>query len=147
MKHRLVHLLQKFVFNPPVRLALTLGLIPPSYALLETVGRKSGEPRRTPVGNGFDGEAFWIIAEYGRKAGYVRNLERNPAVRVRFRRGLHTRWHSGTAHVLDEDDARERQRLIARGHPGRRLNALAVRILGTSLLTVRIDLDRPAGNT
>jgi hypothetical protein len=51
MKHRLVHQLQKYVLNPPIRLLFALGIAPPGYALLETIGRKSGKPRRTPVGD------------------------------------------------------------------------------------------------
>lgn len=42
MKHRLVHQLQKYVLNPPIRLLFALGIAPPGYALLETSGRKSG---------------------------------------------------------------------------------------------------------
>jgi hypothetical protein len=61
----------------------------------------------------------------------VRNIEADPRVRV-FVRG---RWHSGTAVLLPEDDPLERQRSLPR------LNALAVRLVGTDLLTIRIDLD------
>jgi deazaflavin-dependent oxidoreductase (nitroreductase family) len=142
VKHRFVHVLQKYVLNPPIRLLFALQIVPPGYALLETVGRVSGKPRRTPVGNGVIGETFWIVTEHGRKAGYVRNIERNARVRVRFRHGLRLRWRTGTAHLLPEDDPRARQRALGRGHPLRALNALAVRGLGTELLTVRIDLDR-----
>jgi len=28
---------------------------------LETIGRKTGKPRRTPVGNGLVGKQFWIV--------------------------------------------------------------------------------------
>jgi deazaflavin-dependent oxidoreductase (nitroreductase family) len=145
VKHRLVHLLQRYVFNPPVRLTFALGLAPPGYAILETVGRKSGQPRRTPVGNGLEGDTFWIVAEHGRRAGYVRNIAANPRVRVKLRRGLRFRWRPGLAQVLPDDDVRERQRAISRGKPGRRLNALVVRTLGTDLLTVRIDLEPDRG--
>ena len=141
MKYRLVQFVQRYLFNPPVRLAFALGLTPPGYALLETIGRKSGQPRRTPVGNGQEGNTFWIVAEHGRRAGYVRNIAANPRVRVKLRQGLRYRWRSGTARLLPEDDPRERQRAISRGKPGRRLNAFAVRTVGTDLLTVRIDLE------
>jgi len=50
MKHRIVHTLQKYVLNPSIKLALAVGLPLPGYALLETKGRKTGKPRRTPVG-------------------------------------------------------------------------------------------------
>jgi deazaflavin-dependent oxidoreductase (nitroreductase family) len=141
VKRRIVHALQKYLLNPPVRLLLSLGVVPPTYALLETKGRKTGKPRQTPVGNGLDDGTFWIVAEHGRKAGYVRNLEHDPRVRIKIRQGLRYTWREGTAQVLPDDDTRERQRALGKGHPGRRLNALAVRTAGTDLLTVRIDLD------
>ena len=142
MKQRIVHALQKYVFNPPVKALLAAGFVPPSYALLETIGRTSGLPRKTPVGNGLVGDTFWIVAEHGLTAGYVRNIQRNPSVRIKVRdRGIRSRWRTGTAHLVAEDDPRQRQRQIARGKPGRALNAFVVRTLGTGLLTVRIDLD------
>jgi deazaflavin-dependent oxidoreductase (nitroreductase family) len=91
MKHRIVHALQKYLLNPPIKLLLALGLAPPGYALLETIGRKTGKTRRTPVGDGRVGKQFWIVAEHGRKAGYVCNIERNPRVRLKLRNGLRTR--------------------------------------------------------
>ena len=63
MKRRVIRALQKYVINPPVRAAFALGLAPPFYALLETTGRISGKARRTPVGNGLDGDTFWVITE------------------------------------------------------------------------------------
>ena len=50
MKHRLVHALQKYVLNPPIKLLFALGIVPPGYALLETIGRSTGKPRCNPVG-------------------------------------------------------------------------------------------------
>jgi deazaflavin-dependent oxidoreductase (nitroreductase family) len=141
MKYRIVHALQKYLFNPPIKLVFAIGLAVPGYALLETVGRKTGKPRRTPVGDGRVGEQFWLIAEHGRNAGYVRNIERNPRVRLELRDELRSRWHMGTAHLLPDDDPRERQRWLASQLPSSAGNAKAVRLFGTQLLTVRIDLD------
>ena len=141
MKHRIVHALQKYFLNPPIKVLLALGVAPPGYALLETIGRKSGKPRRTPVGNGRVGNEFWIVAEHGKNAGYVRNIESNPRVRLKLRDGLRMRWYSGTARLVPEDDPRERQRWLAAKVPGSSSNAAAVRVLGTQLLPVRIDLD------
>ena len=141
MKHRIVHALQKYFLNPPIKALLALGVAPPGYALLETIGRKSGKPRRTPVGNGRVGNEFWIVAEHGTKAGYIRNIESNPQVRVKLRDGLRSRWYSGKAQVLPKDDARERQRWLVATLPGASSNAAAVRLFGTQLLTVRIELD------
>ncbi len=68
----------------------------------------------------------------------MRNIAANPRVRVK----AGGRWRSGTAELMPEDDPRERQRLI-----GRRFNAALVRVMGTDLLTVRVDLDPvSAGN-
>lgn len=141
MKHRIVHFLQKYLFNPPIKFLFALGLVPPGYALLETTGRKTGKPRRTPVGNGLVDRQFWIVAEHGQKAGYIRNIAANPRVRLKLRDGLRARWHTGTAHLLFDDDPRERQRWLAKQLPSSASNAAAVRFFGTQLLTVRIDLD------
>jgi deazaflavin-dependent oxidoreductase (nitroreductase family) len=141
MKHRIVHTLQKYFLNPPIKALLVLGAAPPGYALLETIGRKSGKPRRTPVGNGRVGNEFWIVAEHGNQAGYIRNIQSNPRVRVKLRDGVRARWYSGRAQVLPEDDARERQRWLTAKVPGAGSNAAAVRLFGTQLLTVRIELE------
>lgn len=141
MKHRIVHALQKYLLNPPIKVLFALSVAPPGYALLETIGRNSRKPRRTPVGNGRVGNEFWIVAEHGSKAGYVRNIEKNPRVRLKLRDGLRVRWYSGTAHLLPGDDPRERQRWLAANVPGSASNAAAVRFFGTELLPVRIDLD------
>jgi deazaflavin-dependent oxidoreductase (nitroreductase family) len=141
MKQQIVHALQKYVFNPPIRFLFTIGVVPPGYALLETTGRKSGKPRRTPVGNGRLGNEFWVVAEHGQKAGYVRNIAANPRVRLKLPEGLRARWYGGTAHFLADDDPRERQRWLAKQLPGSASNAAAVRFFGTQLLTIRIDLD------
>jgi deazaflavin-dependent oxidoreductase (nitroreductase family) len=115
--------------------------MPPGYALLETIGRRSGRRRRTPVGDGLVGDTFWIIAEYGDRADYVRNLEANPGVRVQIRQGHNMVWRRGTAAIVPGDDPVERQRRLSAGSLNRRLNAAVVRIVGTDLTTIRIDLD------
>jgi len=141
MKHQIVHTLQKYLFNPPIKLALGMGAPLPGYALLETTGRKTGKTRRTPVGDGCVGNQFWLVAEHGMKSGYVCNMESNPRVRLKLRKGFTTRWHTGTAHLLSDDDPRRRQRWLATQLPSSAGNARAVRLFGTQLLTVRIDLD------
>lgn len=134
-KVRVVRFIQGKLLNPVVR-AVVRRVPVPGWALLETTGRKSGLARTTPVGDGLDGSTFWIVAEHGRRAAYVRNLEADPRVRVRVR----GRWRTGTAHVVPDDDPRERQRILGR-RLAARINALLVRGWGTDLLTVRIDLD------
>jgi deazaflavin-dependent oxidoreductase (nitroreductase family) len=130
-KRRISTTLATRLVNPLVRWALRRGLAPRSYAILETTGRRSGRPRRTPVGHVVEGDTVWIVAEHGQRAGYVRNLKANPRVRIKVRGG----WRAGMAGVMPEDDPRERLRRM-----GLRFNALVVRAMGTDLLTVRIDL-------
>ena len=131
-KARAVRTFQKYVLNPPVRGLFALGVVPPTHVLLETTGRRTGQPRQNPVGNGLDGDTLWIVAEHGRSANYVRNLEADPRVRVKIGR----RWRRGTATVLPDDDPRARLDRI-----GRRLNGFMVRAVGTDLLTIRVDLE------
>ncbi|MET9964352.1 nitroreductase/quinone reductase family protein [Streptomyces sp. NPDC006356] len=103
----------------------------PTHTLLETTGRVSGLPRRTPVGGRRVGDSFWLVSEFGERSQYVRNIKADPRVRVRLR----GRWHTGTAHLLPDDDAVARLRSLPR------MNSAAVRVVGAGLLTVRVDLD------
>jgi deazaflavin-dependent oxidoreductase (nitroreductase family) len=139
---RILHPLQRSVVNPLLRLAWAVGIGPPGDALLETTGRRTGQPRQTPICDGLEGDTFWLVAQRGRRADWVRNIEANPRVRVKVRSGWRTRWWSGTAHILDDDDPRERQRILGQGNPARRLCHSTSGAMGTSLLTIRIDLDR-----
>lgn len=141
LKHRIVRPIQNKLLNPVAKWLIEKGYAPESYALLETTGRRSGLTRQNPVGNGLVGEQFWIVAEHGARAAYVRNIGANPRVRVRIRDGRRQVWRSGTATTLPDDDPLERQRWLAESGPGRGANARAVRTFGTALLTVRIDLD------
>ena len=134
LKRRASKALSVRIFNPVMRRVLEAGLVPRGVALLETTGRRSGEPRRVPVGDGLRGPHFWIVAEHGRHADYVRNIERDPRVRIKVGR----RWHSGTAHLLPDDDPRERLRMLRRP-----LNDIGLRAMATEMLVVRVDLDRP----
>jgi deazaflavin-dependent oxidoreductase (nitroreductase family) len=133
IKFRVVRFLQRYLVNPPVRALAELGFGPKSVALLETTGRRSGQIRRTPVSNGQVGDTFWIVSEHGHHAAYVRNIEANSQVRVM----IGHRWHDGTARVLEDDDPIDRLKAL---DP---TNARMVRSMGTSLLTVRVDLDQP----
>ena len=114
---------QKRVANPLMRRN-------PFQTLLETTGRKSGEPRRTPLGGQLVADQFWFVSELGEQSQYIRNIQANPRVRVRLR----GKWRSGTAHLLPDDDPH------ARLQDQSQLNAFGVRTFGTNLLTVRVDL-------
>jgi len=141
VKDRVIYPLQKRVINPVVMLAHNLGFPPPGDALLETTGRRTGVPRRTPVCDGLDGDVFWLVAQRGRRAGWVRNIQANPRVRVKVRSGSGVVWRAGTALILDDDDPRARWRLIGGENLARRLCVGASAAMSTAPLTVRIDLD------
>ena len=104
----------------------------PTHAMLETTGRRTGLARRTPVVSRLDDDTVWLVAEYGRRAAYVRNLEADPSVRVR----IGGSWRRGTARPLPDDDPRARLRSMRRPLLGR-----VVRWFGDDLLSVRIDLE------
>jgi deazaflavin-dependent oxidoreductase (nitroreductase family) len=97
-KDRIIYPLEKRVVNPVVLLAWDLGLPPPGDALLETTGRRTGQLRRTPVCDGLDGDTFWLVAQRGHRADWVRNIAANPRVRVKFRSRSGAGWRAGTAH-------------------------------------------------
>ena len=121
-KRRLVTGFQRYALNPISK--PFAGFIGPS--LLETTGHKSGRRRRTPVGATYRGGAFWIVSEQGSHSAYVRNIRANHRVRLRYR----GRWHEGTAHLLPHENPRPHLH---------GLNGLMVRLVGTELLTIRID--------
>lgn len=123
-RQRVVNFVQRHFANPVMRAV-------PIQTLLETTGRKSGQPRRTPIGGRLDGNRFWLVSEFGDRSQYVRNIAANPRVRVRVR----GRWHSGTAVLLPDDDARARLAELPR------MNSAAVRAMGDNLLTIRVNLD------
>ncbi len=120
----LTNFFQKRVANPLMRRN-------PLQTLLETTGRKSGEPRRTPLGGKLVGHEFWFVSEFGERSQYVRNIKADPRVRVRLR----GRWHSGTARLVPDDDPQARLRELPQ------FNSFGVRTFGTDLLTIRVDLD------
>ena|SRR2546426_7488406 len=129
MKRQLMTFVQVRLINP--RRVLHAGNPGDPCALLETVGRRSGKRRRVPVGYGLDGNVLWIVAHHGRAAAYVQNLIADPQVKVK----VEGAWRTGTAQLVPDDE------------PIRRLESLdpgiarAAKPLGTSLLTIRVDLD------
>jgi deazaflavin-dependent oxidoreductase (nitroreductase family) len=123
------------LLNPFVKAAARAGLPLPGLVILETTGRKTGQPRRTPVGKALEGDTLWVLAEH-RRGSYVRNIEANPRVRVRIGRT----WRDGTARVLTDDDVRERARRMPN-----RANTRVVLLMASAPVTVRVDLDPVAG--
>jgi deazaflavin-dependent oxidoreductase (nitroreductase family) len=130
--------LEKHIINPLMRLAVRARVTPRAVALIETTGRVSGQLRQTPVGIGLEGQTAWLVAEHGSGCGYVKNLQAHPQVRVKFRQ----RWYSGTASMVEDDDALARRRAInkSNGFFGW-LDGYIFIASATTPCTVRIDLD------
>ncbi|MFI7000113.1 nitroreductase/quinone reductase family protein [Nocardia sp. NPDC050175] len=124
VKRHVVGWVQRHIANPITRRV-------PGQALIETIGRRSGLPRHTPIGGRRVGDAFWFVSEFGHRSDYIRNIEANPLVRVRIR----GRWYPGIAHLVPTDDAKRRLRELPR------INSGGVLVIGGELLTVRVDLD------
>ena len=132
-KRRISRFVTNRMANPLVRRLLEAGLFPRTHALLETTGRRSGLPRRVPIGNGLRGYTFWIVTEHGWAAHYVKNIQHDPRVRVKIGR----RWYPGTATICPDEDPEQRLREL-----GRPVNDTLLRIVGTQKLVIRVDLDR-----
>ena len=115
--------LQRTLINPISRRV-------PRAHLIETVGRKSGEPRTTPVSGRLDGDEYWFVSEYGPASQYVKNIQANPEVRIRVKNV----WRSGRAVLRPDDDPRRRLRTISRNA------SVVVRAVGDDLLSIQVVL-------
>ena len=68
------------------------------FLYLTTTGRKTGQPREIEIWFVQSEGRFYILAEHFHKAQWVKNILRNPSVRVR----IEDRDFEATARVLDE---------------------------------------------
>ncbi len=107
---------------------------------LETIGRRSGEPRVLEIWFAADGDRVYLLSGGRDDAHWVRNLRQNARARLRFG----DRWYEGTARVIDDgtdpDDRRARELLGAKyqgWQPGRPLGEWA-----RTSLPVAIDLSK-----
>ncbi len=135
-KRRIEILMGRYTLNPLIRAMFKVGVTPPGMALVETTGRRSGGLRHTPIICMRDGDSLWLIAQHGRHAGWVRNFEADPRVRVRLGR----RWLTGTAELLPDDDVKARIRTFAASAVGRAMTAATFRALESQPVSVRIQL-------
>jgi hypothetical protein len=87
--------------------------------------------------NGLDGQTFWLFAEHGRDADYVKNLQVDPRVRI----WADGEWRGGTAALLSAAD-RDHRREIERRHGVMGwLDGRVFRGAATDPVAIRIDLD------
>lgn len=85
----------------------------PQYLYLTTVGRHSGLPRQIEIWFVTAAGLHYVLAEHGRRAQWVRNILRNPRVRVRIGRGDAVEFEA-TARVLDEHADSDRWATVRR---------------------------------
>ena len=82
----------------------------PGWVLLTTIGRKTGLPREVMLPCERTADAIIVISTYGRRSDWIRNLQRQPQVRVTA-----AGWVVGaTAEVLDDLEAK---RALVTRHP------------------------------
>ncbi len=137
VKRRWEILIGRHTINPLMRGLFKLGVTPPGMALVETIGRRTGAVRHTPVVCSRNGDTLWLIAQHGRHAGWVRNFQESPQVRVRLGRN----WLTGTAALLPDDDVKTRLRTFSKTAVGRAVTAGTFRALESQPVTVRIALE------
>ncbi len=87
-----------------------------SYCYLTTTGRVSGEPREIEIWFGLDGDTLYMLSGGGDRSNWVKNLIREPEVRVR----LGDRIFEGRARIVSnpDEDARARHLLLEKYSPG-----------------------------
>jgi deazaflavin-dependent oxidoreductase (nitroreductase family) len=139
---RTVQRIGRRTVNPVTVALLRLGLPAPPYSsrsalVMETFGRRSGKRRVTPMGYVRAGDnALLVVAEYGRRADWVRNARAAGTVRI----WLGKQALLGRVTVLDDADPGDVLRRLGPVH------GLVVRTLADQPKVVRIDLlpHRPA---
>ena len=126
------------VLNPLVAAMDRVGIRSSLVVELETIGAKTGQPRRVPLTGRADETGVWVISQHGRRAGWAHNITANPKVRVR----VNNQWRSGTATFDPEDDVRARACSIGGGgRISQSAAALAMRAMESDPISVRIAFD------
>jgi deazaflavin-dependent oxidoreductase (nitroreductase family) len=128
----------RIVMNPVVAVLDRVGIRPSLVVELETVGRKSGEPRRVPLAGRIDGNELWVISQHGRRAGWAYNIAANPNVRVR----VNNQWRTGTATFEPGDDVRARARSFGgTGRVSQSATAFTMRAMESDPISVRVTFE------
>jgi len=105
------------VFRFPIFLhRIGLGrLVPQQILLLTTIGRKTGKPRVTALGYGYDAatDTYRVMTGWGGKTDWLLNARAHPRIHVRVGK----REFDGVAEVMKEDQAIEMMQEMARRNP------------------------------
>ncbi|MGW4718621.1 nitroreductase family deazaflavin-dependent oxidoreductase [Nocardia sp. NPDC004260] len=133
-KFRRERLIGRYLVNPAVGLLDRLGIRSALIAELETVGARSGQPRRVPVTASIDETGAWLISQHGYRSGWARNIAADP--HVRLRQG--NRWRTGTAAFVPEDDVVARSRTFAKGRVSATVAERTMKALESDPISVRV---------
>jgi deazaflavin-dependent oxidoreductase (nitroreductase family) len=137
-KFKIERQMGRALMNPVVAALNRVGIRPSLVVELETIGRKSGEPRRVPLAGRDEGTSLWVISQHGRRAGWAHNIAANPKVRVR----VNNQWRTGTATFDPEDDVRARARSFGGdGKLTQTATAFTMRAMESDPISVRISFD------
>lgn len=134
--------LQRLAFRAPIGLyRVNLGfLLGTRFLMLEHVGRKSGETRRTVLEVVLNEEdAAYIAAGWGASAQWFRNIQANPSVVFH----LGTKRYETTAVIVDRAEARKVMDVYAAAHP-KALGRLAAFMLDDPGETLDVQAQRVA---
>ncbi|RDI63932.1 nitroreductase family deazaflavin-dependent oxidoreductase [Nocardia pseudobrasiliensis] len=124
----------RYMVNPAFRALDRAGVRSAFATELETIGRKSGQPRRVPVSVLYDELGAWIICQHGLRSGWGNNVRANPEIRLR----QGDRWRTGRAELRPDDDVVARARAFA-PHPRLApLTAAGFAALQTTPISVRV---------
>lgn len=130
--------LGRVLMNPVVAALDRVGIRSSLVVDLETIGRKSGEPRLVPLAGRADDTGVWVISQHGRRAGWAHNIAANPHVRVR----VNGEWRTGTATFQPDDDVRARACTFGgAGRLGQSATAWTMRAMESDPISVRITFD------
>lgn len=124
----------RYVANPLVRGLRRIGVDTTLATELETIGRKTGKIRQVPVAAAFDESGAWVISQHGTRAGWTANITANPHIRIR----QGSRWRTGTAHLMPEDDVTARARTFVSRPVFAGLTSATFRALQSAPVSVRI---------
>jgi deazaflavin-dependent oxidoreductase (nitroreductase family) len=129
---------EKRLLNPGMRALILAGCAPRPFVLIETTGRRTGQPRLTPVQAAIEHQTAWLVAEHGWRSAFVQNIAANPKVRIRRGR----QWLTGRAVIVADEDAWARREKIdhANGWLGQ-LDGLIFRKMASTPLAIRVHLD------
>jgi deazaflavin-dependent oxidoreductase (nitroreductase family) len=111
------------------------------FCYLTTVGRVSGKPHEIEIWFGLVGDTLYILSGGGARSDWVKNLRREPAVRVR----IADSQMDGVARIVrerSEEDGRARPLLRAKYQPG---YSSDLSEWERTALPVAIDLKAPPG--